>query len=220
MKARFLLLNPNTNAATTAMMLAIARDTLAGTAEIDGMTATTGAPVITDEPALHVGAAEITRMTAGLTDPTLSGIIIAAFGDPGLAAARARLRIPVIGIAEAAIAEAARNGRRFAIVTTTPALDAALRQKVIEYGAAAFTGIRYTRSGPAGMTDPARLHDELLAACHQAIHHDGAAAIIIGGGPLAAAAREMQSSVEAVLIEPIPAATRALRTNEVPWPTP
>ncbi len=216
MKARFLLLNPNTDQTTTAMMLAIARETLAGAATIDGITATSGAPIILDEPALATAATEINRITAEL-DPVPSGIIIAAFGDPGLAAARARLTIPVIGIAQAAIAEAAHGGRPFAIVTTTPALDRPLCAKVADH-AASFTGIRYTSSGPAGMTDPARLHDELLTACTLAVR-DGAEAIVIGGGPLAAAARRLQHSVAAVLIQPIPAATRAL-LEESRCPTP
>lgn len=216
----YLLINPNTNPATTAMMLAIARETLAGAAEIEGITAATGASVITDEPGLAIAATEIDRITAALPDPAPTGIVIAAFGDPGLAAARTRLPMPVIGIAEAAIAEASRDGRRFAIVTTTPALDGALRRKVAEYGAAPnFTGIRYTRSGPDGMADPARLHAELLDACTQATE-DGSAAIIIGGGPLAAAARRLQNFVAADLIEPIPAAIRALLTKENQCPTP
>jgi Asp/Glu/hydantoin racemase len=218
---RFLLLNPNTSQTTTAMMLAIARETAAGAAEIDGLTAATGASVITDEPALAAAAVEVDRITATLPEPAPAGLIIAAFGDPGLADARARLRISVIGIAEAAIAEASRDGRRFAIVTTTPALDRALRGKVAKH--TTFTGLYYTRSGPLGMADPARLHAELLDACTRALH-DGASAIIIGGGPLAAAARDLRPHVGAALVEPIPAAIRALlaraTTKDTPWPTP
>lgn len=208
---RFLLLNPNTSEATTRMMLAIAREALDDAAEIDGMTATAGAAVITDEATLAAGAAEVALMTGSIADPTLAGVMIAAFGDPGLDAARARLRATVTGIAEASIAEAAGNDRRFSIVTTTPALDRAIRQKVSECGVdGLFAGMRYTRSGPAGMTDPDRLCDELREACALAAREDGAAAIVIGGGPLAAAARSLRHQIDAVLIEPIPAAIRAM----------
>lgn len=222
---RFLLINPNTNAATTAMMLDIAREALARRATIDGITAAHGAPVITEEAALAEAADEVERIASSLDAVTISGVAIAAFGDPGLAAARAALTIPVTGIAEAAIGEAAAQGR-FSIVTTTPALDAALRRRVEACGVAdRFAGLRYTRSGPAGMADPARLIDELLNACGLSAREDGVSAIIIGGGPLAAAARALRPHVAAALIEPIPAAMRALLARatlpeEPSWPTP
>ncbi|MFN5455060.1 aspartate/glutamate racemase family protein, partial [Bradyrhizobium sp.] len=48
--------------------------------------------------------------------------IIAAFGDPGLFAARELFDVPVIGLAEAAMLTACMAGRRFAIVTFAQAL--------------------------------------------------------------------------------------------------
>jgi allantoin racemase len=212
MTMRYLLINPNTNKATTAMMLDIARATLDGRATIDGMTAERGAVVITTEAALAQAGKEVLRMTGGLGAKQFSGVVIAAFGDPALAETRAALRVPVVGIAEAAIREAASGGRRFSIVTTTPALDAALRRRVEACGAGSnFAGIRYTRSGPAGMmAAPTALRDELYEACRRSMREDDVDAIIIGGGPLAAAARALRPHVSATLIEPVPAAMRAL----------
>ena len=187
------------------MMLAIAAEALAGAATIHGTTATSGAPIITDEPALAAAAAEIARIASTLDPTALAGILIAAFGDPGLAAARAHLSVPVTGLAEAALAATA--GHRFSIVTTTPGLDAALRARVAASAHAAHcAGIRYTASGLAAMHDPDRLHDELRAACDRSVADDGVSAIIIGGGPLASAARRLRHQIAATLIEPIPAA--------------
>ena len=61
-------------------------------------------------------------------------MIVAAFGDPGADRLAMRLSHPVIGIGEAAIRAAGRNGRRFAIVTTTPRLEASIRTRVDELG--------------------------------------------------------------------------------------
>lgn len=209
---RFLLINPNTNTATTSMMLDIARAMLDGRATVEGMTAERGAVTITTEAALAQAGTEVMRMIGGLDSRRFSGVAIAAFGDPALSEARAALGVPVVGIAEASIGEAAAGGRRFSIVTTTPALDAVLRRRVEACGASrAFAGIRYTRSGPAGMmAAPAALYRELLDACRQSMEEDGVGAIIIGGGPLAAAARALRPHVSAALIEPIPAAMNAL----------
>lgn len=135
------LLNPNTSAATTAAMVEIARAAAPGLA-IEGRTAPFGAPLITDEPALARGAEAVLAMAdgAGLdragpdgtgpngTGPSgtrAEGLIVAAFGDPGLDALRARLSIPVTGIGEASFRAAAAHGR-FGIATTTPALEAAI----------------------------------------------------------------------------------------------
>lgn len=212
---RFLLLNPNTNSITTAMMLDIARETVGDQATIESVTAPRGVPVITDEPALTAAAAQVARLTELLVQGAFDDVLIAAFGDPGLTAART-CGTPVTGLAEAAIGAAAAGGRRFSIVTTTPALDGALRRRVKAYGAkSSFAGLRYTRSGPEGMADAERLRDELFEACTLSARQDGVGAIVIGGGPLAAAARDLRGRIDVELIEPIPTAMRAMLARPV-----
>ncbi|MDM7957503.1 aspartate/glutamate racemase family protein [Blastomonas sp.] len=49
-----------------------------------------------------------------------TAVVIDSVGDYGLAAMRAMLAIPAIGSGEAGLAEAARDGRRFGIVTVWP----------------------------------------------------------------------------------------------------
>jgi allantoin racemase len=101
---RLLLINPNTTAATTAAMVEIARQEAAGGTVIDGLTAPSGAPLITDEAALEeAGRAAVSLGPAILADGP-NGVIVSAFGDPGLHALRAVLPMPVTGIAEAGMA--------------------------------------------------------------------------------------------------------------------
>ena len=213
---RYVLVNPNTSAAATALMVSIA-EMVAGPGRLIGLTAPAGTALIADEAALAAAASEVAGMAAGLDLRGVAGVAIAAFGDPGLAAARAAISVPVVGIAEAAIAEA--QGRRFAIVTSTPGLDASIRRMVASYGAAdALTGIHYTLTPVQTLIrDPDQLRDELRAACKLAV---GADAIIIGGGPLAAAARALRDEIGVPLIEPVPAAIRALmrRAGEISPP--
>lgn len=212
---RFLLLNPNTNVITTAMMLDIAREAVGDQATIQSVTVPRGVPVITDEPTLIAAATEVARLTELLVENVFDDVLIAGFGDPGLNAAR-KCGTHVTGLAEAAIGAAAARGRRFSIVTTTPALDGALRRRVKAYGAkGSFAGLRYTRSGPEGMADAERLRDELFEACTLSARKDGVGAIVIGGGPLAAAARDLRGRVDVELIEPIPTAMRAMLARPV-----
>lgn len=204
---RLLLLNPNTSAATTAAMVAIAQAAAPEGVGITGATAATGVPLITDEGSLALAADAVCALAAGLDPDGWDGVIVAAFGDPGIDALRARLSVPVTGIGEAGLAEAARDGRRFSVVTTTPLLAAAIARAASRH--AGFRGVRLTPGDPAALTaDPAALRAALERCCSDAVGLDGAEAVVIGGGPLAAAARVIAPRLAVPVIEPVPAAVR------------
>lgn len=202
---RLILINPNTNAASTRSMLDIACAAAGTRAGVEGRTAGFGAPLITEPAALALAAEAVTALAPGLGQP--DGVIVAGFGDPGLAALRRLLACPVTGIAEAGMAEAAAGGRRFAVVTTTPALAESIAEAAARYGhAARFAGTWVTEGDPAAvMADPDRLTAALQTACRRAVE-GGAEALVIGGGPLALAARRLAGTLPVPLIEPVPAA--------------
>ena len=208
---RLLLVNPNTSAATTAMMLAVAREAAPG-GGVEAVTAPFGAPLITDEAALDVAARAALAAAQGFAGP-IDGAVVAAFGDPGLELLRERLPCPVTGLAEAGMAEAAERGRRFAVVTTTPDLVAAIGRRAAAYGhAGRYVGTYVTPGDPDAVTaDPTAAAEALAEACESAAR-DGARAVVVGGGPLALAARTLAARAPLPVVEPIPAAIRlALR---------
>ncbi len=237
---RLLLVNPNTNATTTAAMVAIAQQVAPPGIDIEGRTVACGPPVIVEPQALAAAAQAVLQAlegAAGQPRPPLApagvrdgqdqslgskfgghsangciGVLIAAFGDPGLDEARLRLGVPVTGIGEAGMAEAGRGGRTFAVVTTTPELVDSIHAQARTRGhAGAFLGVRLTPGDPQPlMADPPRLLDALETACRLAIERDGAQALLIGGGPLAQAARALRQRLRDApavdIVEPIPAA--------------
>jgi Asp/Glu/hydantoin racemase len=208
---RVLLINPNTSVATTEQMAAIARSVAPPDAEITGLTARRGVPMILSTEELAAAASEVVKL--GLAAAAkFDGIIIGAFGDPGLAALRDLVSIPVVGIAEAGMLEAAAGGRRFGVATTTPALVGLIAERARELGLAdLYTGIRLTSGDPLALVaDPARLADALAEAVRQSIYRDGAEAVIIGGGPLGQAAIALAPRFKTPIIAPIPAAMRWL----------
>jgi Asp/Glu/hydantoin racemase len=214
---RLLLVNPNTSVITTGAMVGIAREEAAGHAVIDGLTAPSGAPLITDEAALDEAGRAVASLSPAILADNPDGVIVSAFGDPGLDALRAVLPMPVTGIAEAGMAEAGQGGRRFCVVTTTPDLKTAIERTARHYGhAESFAGVWLTPGDPAAlMNDPARLVEALRDACLQAIREADVAAIVIGGGPLAVAARALKDRIGVPLIEPVPCAMRlALKRAE------
>ncbi|WP_159588145.1 aspartate/glutamate racemase family protein [Chelativorans xinjiangense] len=209
-----LLVNPNTNGSTTAAMVEIALS--AGTGlDFAGRTAPFGASMITEPEALAAGARAVSALLeeAFARREPLEGVIIAAFGDPGLDEARRRLTVPVCGIGEASFHEAAAGGRRFAVATTTPALEDAITARVARAGLVAqFAGTIFTEADPVeAIAEEARLIAFLKAAVEKAAQ-SGAEAVIIGGGPLARAAAQLHRVCAIPIIEPVPAAARRIRS--------
>ncbi|WP_163269522.1 aspartate/glutamate racemase family protein [Chelativorans alearense] len=207
-----LLVNPNTNSSTTAAMVEIALS--AGTGlDFAGRTAPFGVSMITVPEALATGARAVLTLLeeAFARREPLEGVIIAAFGDPGLDEARRRLTVPVCGIGEASFHEAAAGGRRFAVATTTPALEDAIAARVARAGLAAqFAGTVFTEADPVlAVAEEARLIVLLKVAVERAAR-SGAEAVIIGGGPLARAAVQLHGVSAIPIIEPVPAAARRI----------
>ncbi|RDK08434.1 aspartate/glutamate racemase family protein [Cupriavidus lacunae] len=210
-----LLINPNTSSATTQMMVQIARAWLAqhmaAPPAVVGATVTRGAPMIVDEDDLAVAAGaicdeEMLRL-AGCAD----GVIVGAFGDPGIEALRARLAVPVVGIGAASMHAAAAGQRRFGIATTTPRLAASIDASVRRQGLGdLFSGARFTEGDPRALSSSPQQQEDLLAGAVQACIEDGAQAVIIGGGPLGEAARALGQRFPIPVIGPVPAACAAL----------
>ncbi len=205
--AAIFLINPNTSARTLAMMLDAARPHLPDGVSIQGAHAATGVPMIVTAADLEQSVAEVLRLGQA-AGPEITAIIIAAFGDPGLAALRATALCKVIGIGEAAIRAAAAGGRRFGIATTTPGLVRAIEAKVAALSLTAqFTGVRVSSLDPRRLAaDPGRQERELALCVDACIARDGAQVVVIGGGPLSDTARALHARFGAAVIEPIPAA--------------
>lgn len=198
-----LLMNPNSNAATTAAMVAIAGTILP---QIEGWTAPGGPGMIVTPEALDQAAVLVGQTPL----PALDGVIVAAFGDPGRETLAQRLTCPVVGIGAAAAIEAGIGGRRFAVVTTTPQLEARIDALMRGRGDGAYLGCHFAQGDALGlMAEPERLDAALLAAIEEAARA-GAEAAIIGGGPLREAAERLASISPVPLVAPIRAAARAL----------
>ncbi|OHV80500.1 aspartate/glutamate racemase family protein [Rhizobium sp. LCM 4573] len=210
--SRILLINPNTNRETTDTMVAIAASAMPHH-DFVGRTAPFGESMIVEPLALATGARAVSTILADepVEGAVFDGAIIAAFGDPGLDEASRLAAIPVCGIGEASFHEAGAADRRFAVATTTPALERAIAERVEKAGLSSrFIGSFFTEGDPfAVIADPARLKEQLALAVEEAIGA-GAEAVIIGGGPLAMAARDLEGHYRVPIIEPVPAAARRI----------
>lgn len=211
---RILLINPNSSQATTDMMVRIAQSAASDHVEIVGATAQHGPPMIVEPAALAASAPQVVDIGFDRVKD-VSGIIISAFGDPGIGDLRRRVNVPVVGIAEAAMLAASAHDRRFGVATTTPGLVTSIDARAAELGLARlYTGTRLTSGDPVKLAaDPARLVEALRLAVSACIELDKAEAVIIGGGPLGNAATALTPMFSVPVIAPIPEAVRRITGN-------
>ncbi|WP_138468796.1 aspartate/glutamate racemase family protein [Poseidonocella sp. HB161398] len=205
---RLLLVNPNMTAAMTDRMAVIARATAGNRAEIVPLTATRGFPYIASRAEAQIGGSIALEMIADNLDG-IDAVILAAFGDPGLAGAREIFDLPVIGMAEAAAMSAAMLGERFSVVTFSPLMTRWYDDCIRATGLGArFTGVRTPEAREVDVANVRTgLRGELVRLANSAAEEDGADVVILGGAPLAGLAPEVAPEIRAVVIDPIAAAT-------------
>lgn len=202
------LINPNTNATTTQMMLSIAQQA-APLLDFTGLTAALGPGMITDGAALDASADEVIRLASSAEG--VDAVIVSAFGDPGVLRLRQASEIPVIGIGGAAARLAARSAGSFAVVTTTAGLAERITALMSgSSGATAYLGTFVTPGDPQDLMQDAGKLDAALLVQIAAAARAGAERVIIGGGPLGMAAERLAPRAPVPLINPIRAAVREM----------
>lgn len=140
-----------------------------------------------------------------------SAVLLACFGDPGLDALREVSPVPVIGLVEAAVAEAAHGERAYAIVTGgvlwRDMLYETLRTRGLDNRLASILTVAPT--GGQIAADPEGALAILAQACGEAIGRDGAQAVILGGAGLVGLAGRVQHMIGAPVICSVEAGARA-----------
>ncbi len=197
-------------------MVAIAQAAAGPTPRVRGVTVVRGPRMITTILDLDAAVAEV--IAIGVRKSTdCSGVIVAAFGDPGVAELRRCLTIPVIGLCEAAMTEAAAGGRRFAVATTTPMLVSHIDASALRLGfGQLYAGTWLTSETSLDfVNDPRRLESALADVTGICVRAGDAQAVIIGGGPLSRAAAALSDRFAVPVISPVAAAVRHLTRRPI-----
>ena len=205
---RLLLINPNTTQAMTDQLTKVAQAVAGPAVEIVSVTASRGVPYIASRAEAQIAGVEVLEIIADHRKDT-DAAIIAAFGDPGIVAARELFDMPVVGMAESALVTAALMGERFAVVTFSPLMARWYEESVALTGLTTrFTGVRCPKTPPANVNNVFHdSRDELMALTQQATQEDGADVVILGGAPLAGLAPLIADETPGLLVDPISAAT-------------
>ncbi len=199
-----LLINPNTSTSVTELLASHAAALAPSGATLRAATAPFGAPYIATESAAAVAADAVAAVWAeqvaahGRPD----AVLVACFGDPGVAALRALAGVPVLGLAEVSMRHAAATGR-FAIVTGGAAWGPMLERLAASLGLdRELAGVvTVERTGAELLADPPAAQALLLAACRQALALGDVKAIVIGGAALADLAAPLAPELPVPLID-------------------
>lgn len=209
---RLLIINPNTTHAMTRKIEAIARAYLPETTRITAVSGRFGPRYIASRATFAIAGHAALDAYAEYGRDT-DAVLLACFGDPGLDALRELSPVPVIGLVEAAVREAATRGRRFAIVTGGALWETMLREMLLVRGLSdSLVSIR-TVAPDGGMIarDPDGALQILIEACDACVNEDGAEAVILGGAGLVGLAERIASVRTYPVICSVMAGMRALK---------
>ena len=210
---KLLIVNPNISESVTALIEAEARRSIAADTQITAVTAALGVAYIETRFEALIGAYAVAEQVA-LHLPGHDGVVVAAFGDPGLMALREALPVPVTGMTEAALATACQLGSRFSIVSISPRMRGwyldTVHNSHLGGRLASFRALNEPLKSLATVQ-----HDQserLIEIAHQCVHEDGADVIVLAGAPLAGLARTIQHRLPVPAVDGVSCAVRQLET--------
>jgi allantoin racemase len=202
-RIRLLIVNPNTSVSVTRWLAEEAKRVAGGRAEIAAVNAPSGLSAIqTPDDLLQAAKVIVGTIEA---DAAADVAIIAAFGDPGLTEARARLSIPVVGLGEAGLRAAA--SRRFSIVTLGEEMRAALVERVRSLGLE--DRLAEIRILPVSIPEMIANREAQLGALADAIRVCAGDAVLLGGAPLAGLGAKMAKETGLTVLDGVEASVTA-----------
>jgi Asp/Glu/hydantoin racemase len=202
-----LLINPNTSQSVSDLIAAEARRAAAPDTRVSVLTAPFGVAYIETRFESLIGAYAAATLAAEHWRAH-DAIVVAAFGDPGLAGLREALDIPVVGLTEAALMSACMLGQRFSIIAISRRIQAWYRETVQANGL--LDRLASIRCLDRPLQDIGRVQEDhterLQALCLSAVEDDGADVIIIAGAPLAGLARSIKDRIPVPVVDGVSSA--------------
>ena len=206
---RILVANPNATEAITDVCLALARGAASPGTELTGWTNRQGPPIIDSFYGDYMAGRPLARAVVEIR-PLPDAVVLAGFGNYGTAAVKEVLDVPVIAMAEAAMAIAMPFCHRFAIVTTSPRMIPYTQDLVTLLGFDAHCADVRAVSMPR--PDPSQPRQKLvldqLTEEVGRVAETGADLVILGGALLSPYAGALRARTPVPVIEPVACAVQ------------
>jgi allantoin racemase len=199
---RLLLINPNSTQSITDLVLKHARLFAAKDTTLRAVSGAFGPRYIASRIGYAIAghaAVDALANDKGARD----AVVLACFGDPGLAALKEVSKVPVVGMAEASILQACAVGRRFSIVTGGERWKPMLEEFVAAQGMSSrLASVRTVAPTGADIARNPKAAMALLAkGCSACAREDGADVVILGGAGLAGLAAKLRPEVDVPLLD-------------------
>ena len=206
---KLLLINPNISDSVSDLIRAEARRSSAPGTEVEVLTAAFGVAYIETRFEALIGAYAAAELAAEHY-ARFDAVVVAAFGDPGLAGLREALPCPVTGLTEAALASACLLGQRFSIVAISQRIRAWYRETVEHIGLdGRLASIRGLDEPLADIgTVQGDQGERLVALAERCVDEDGADVIVLAGAPLAGLARSLRGRLPVPVVDGVSSAVR------------
>ncbi len=202
------IVNPNSTVSMTDKIVAAARAVAGPDVVIKGHTCA-GSPASIQGAA--DGAAALPHVLAAIKAAASAGAdacVIACFDDTGLPQAQRMVKIPVIGIGQAAFHAAMLQGYRYSVVTSLAESVPVIAENIAAYGVGSHCQRVRASDVPvldfeqAGSSARDRLSDEITRALAQ----DGADAIVLGCAGMSDLAADLSAQHGVPVIDGVAAA--------------
>ena len=206
---KILLYNPNTSKSITKTLYDTAKLVVSEGTTLIPMTAEKGFPYISTKPEALITGTTVLE-TIAKYNSEYDAVIIAAFGDPGLIAARDLFDIPVIGLGEAAMLSACLFGKKFSIISFTNAMSSWYEESVEILGLQSrYAGFRAIEGVVLSIDQIQSLQkDSLIKSAKKAVEVDGGDVIIFAGAPLSGFKKIVQAEISVPIIDCAEAAVK------------
>jgi allantoin racemase len=202
-----MIVNPNTTAAMTDLVVEAARAVAGPGTELVGSTATSGVDSVESHVDEVWGALAVTEQVRRGERDGVDGYVIACFGDTGVPAARETARGPVVGMTEAALFTAALLAARFTIVTLPPRTREQSRRVLRDTGLAHRCTVRAIDVPVAAVAaGSAHLLSAVIAEARAAIDAEGAEALVLGCAGLSDLVAPLTAALDVPVIDGVAAA--------------
>lgn len=206
---RLLLINPNISDSVSALIRAEAERSASPGTEIEVLTAAFGVAYIETRFEALIGAYASAELAASHHE-RFDAVVVAAFGDPGLAGLREALPCPVTGLTEAALASACLLGQRFSIVAISQRIRAWYRETVEQCGLS--SRLASIRGLDEPLADIGNVQgdqgERLVKLAERCVDEDGADVIVLAGAPLAGLARSLRGRLPVPMVDGVSSAVR------------
>lgn len=193
---KLLVINPNISQDVTRLIEAEAIRSIRPGTELTMATAPFGVAYIETRAEALIGGYAALQIAAAHHE-THDAVVVAAFGDPGLAALREVLPIPVVGLTEAALVSACQLGGRFSVIAISQRIQAWYRDCIAAHGLE--SRLASIRALDEPLAHIGTVQDDqgarLVELGRRAVEEDGADVLILAGAPLAGLARSVATQL-------------------------